>query len=136
MVFSSLAVISKTAISTAVLCFMGYCFYFDRKRRSDPNFKLKLRIKRQRARVQEQTTNAAIPTISDVTDQQDMPKLFMGEVELAKFYLNQGNVESGVEHLAYAVIISKGFPNVLYRTLPDHVFKLLIEKLRKLGTII
>ena len=24
------------------VCFIGYCFYFDRKRRSDPDFKRKL----------------------------------------------------------------------------------------------
>lgn len=27
----------------AGLCFLGYCIYFDKKRRSDPNFKQKLR---------------------------------------------------------------------------------------------
>jgi mitochondrial import receptor subunit TOM20 len=25
------------------LCFLGYCIYFDKKRRSDPDFKRKLR---------------------------------------------------------------------------------------------
>ena len=25
------------------LCFLGYCVYFDKKRRSDPDFKRKLR---------------------------------------------------------------------------------------------
>ena len=39
--------LSRTTISAvagaAVVGFLGYCVYFDRKRRSDPNFKKKLR---------------------------------------------------------------------------------------------
>lgn len=38
--------ISKTTVSIAVGVagiFVGYCFYFDRKRRSDPDFRKKLR---------------------------------------------------------------------------------------------
>lgn len=38
--------LSKTAMGIAAgagLCFLGYCVYFDRKRRSDPDFKRKLR---------------------------------------------------------------------------------------------
>ena len=31
------------AAAGAGLCFIGYCIYFDRKRRNDPNFKQKLR---------------------------------------------------------------------------------------------
>jgi len=36
----------NTAIAIAGLCgsaFIGYCIYFDKKRRSDPDFKKKLR---------------------------------------------------------------------------------------------
>lgn len=39
--------ISKTAIvaglGTAAVAFIGYCLYFDRKRRSDPEYKKKVR---------------------------------------------------------------------------------------------
>lgn len=38
--------ISKTAVSLAVGVagiFVGYCFYFDQKRRNNPDFKKKLR---------------------------------------------------------------------------------------------
>lgn len=39
--------ISKTALQIAAasagVVFVGYCIYFDRKRRSDPQFKQKLR---------------------------------------------------------------------------------------------
>ena len=36
------------AAAGAGLCFIGYCIYFDRKRRSDPNFKQKLRESKQK----------------------------------------------------------------------------------------
>ena len=38
--------LSKTAIGLAAgasIAFIGYCVYFDKKRRSDPDFKRKLR---------------------------------------------------------------------------------------------
>ena len=38
--------VSKAALGIAGVCgtlFLGYCLYFDRQRRSDPNFKKKLR---------------------------------------------------------------------------------------------
>ena len=31
------------AVAGVGVCFLGYCIYFDRKRRSDPDFKKKLR---------------------------------------------------------------------------------------------
>jgi hypothetical protein len=43
----NMTMVSKAAIGIAAgICgtlFIGYCIYFDRKRRSDPNFKRKLR---------------------------------------------------------------------------------------------
>jgi import receptor subunit TOM20 len=45
--FFGMAMVSKAVIGIAAgICgtlFIGYCIYFDRKRRSDPNFKKKLR---------------------------------------------------------------------------------------------
>lgn len=41
-----MTMISKAAVGIAVGIagiFVGYCFYFDQKRRSDPDFKKKLR---------------------------------------------------------------------------------------------
>jgi import receptor subunit TOM20 len=39
--------LSKTSIGIAAagagICFLGYCIYFDKKRRSDPDFRQKLK---------------------------------------------------------------------------------------------
>lgn len=44
---AGMTMMSKTAIGIAAgICgtiFLGYCIYFDRQRRSDPNFKKKLK---------------------------------------------------------------------------------------------
>lgn len=133
--------VSKTAISAAAagiagLCFVGYCIYFDRKRRSDPNFKSNLRKKRLMAKEHEQAARAAKSAFPDFTDQQAVQRFFLQEVQMGESYLEQGDVEKGVEHLANAVVVC-GQPtellNVLQRTLPERVFELLIKKLPELG---
>ena len=45
----SVAMISKTTLGMAagLVGVIGYCIYFDRKRRSDPNFKQKLKDSKQ-----------------------------------------------------------------------------------------
>lgn len=55
---------------------------------------------------------------------------------MGESYLEQGDVERGVEHLANAVVVC-GQPtellNVLQRTLPERVFELLVKRLPELG---
>ena len=47
---------SKSALGIAAagagICFIGYCIYFDHKRRHDPNFKEKLRERKCRVIIQ------------------------------------------------------------------------------------
>jgi len=133
--------VSKTAISAAAagiagLCFVGYCIYFDRKRRSDPHFKSNLRKKRLLAKEHELAARAAKSAFPDFTDQQAVQRFFLQEVQMGESYLEQGDAVRGVEHLANAVVVC-GQPtellNVLQRTLPDPVFEMLIKKLPELG---
>ena len=45
-----MTMLSRTTVGIAAVCgtlFMGYCIYFDKKRRSAPDFKKKLREKRK-----------------------------------------------------------------------------------------
>jgi import receptor subunit TOM20 len=41
--------IREAVVAVCGLAFLGYCIYFDRKRRSAPDFKKKLRERRKRA---------------------------------------------------------------------------------------
>ncbi|KAI4502410.1 hypothetical protein M0802_002322 [Mischocyttarus mexicanus] len=130
-----MTMISKAAMGIAVgiaSIFVGYCFYFDQKRRSDPDFKKKLR-ERRRARKQAQKASSKIP---DLKDHETVQKFFLQEVQLGEEMLMHGDVESGIEHLANAVAVC-GQPNhllqVLEKTLPPQIFNLLLQRIPSVG---
>ncbi|CAK9826187.1 Mitochondrial import receptor subunit TOM20 homolog [Anthophora retusa] len=126
-----MTMISKTAMGIAVGIagiFVGYCFYFDQKRRSDPDFKRKLRERRQ-ARKQNQDASIKIP---ELKDHDVIQRFFLQEVQLGEEMLSCGDVESGIEHLANAVAVC-GQPTqllqILQKTLPPLIFHALVERL-------
>ncbi|XP_011876289.1 PREDICTED: mitochondrial import receptor subunit TOM20 homolog [Vollenhovia emeryi] len=130
-----MTMISKTAVGIAVGIagiFVGYCFYFDQKRRSDPDFKKKLR-ERRKAKKQAQKASSKIP---DLRDHELVQKFFLQEVQLGEELLATGNVEEGVEHLANAVAVC-GQPaqllTVLQKTLPPPIFQTLVQRLPLVG---
>ncbi|XP_050404423.1 mitochondrial import receptor subunit TOM20 homolog [Patella vulgata] len=123
------------AAAGAGLCFLGYCVYFDHKRRSDPNFKQKLREKRRNANRKTKAPTAGTE-FPDLTNPEAMQRFFLQEVQLGEELLATGDIEGGVEHLSYAVAVC-GQPQqllqVLRQTLPPQVFSLLLEKLPSVG---
>ena len=72
---------SKLAIvaATAGAAFLGYCIYFDHKRRSAPDFKKKLREKRSKAKAGSGKKTAT--NLPDPRDSQAMQKFFLNEVK-------------------------------------------------------
>lgn len=132
-----MTMVSKTAIGIAAgICgtiFIGYCIYFDRKRRSDPNFKRKLRERRKERKLATKGSGTKLP---DLKDHEAVQTFFLQEVQLGEELLAQGDLEGGVEHLGNAVAVC-GQPNqllqVLQQTLPPQVFHLLIQRLPALG---
>ncbi|XP_011496042.1 PREDICTED: mitochondrial import receptor subunit TOM20 homolog isoform X2 [Ceratosolen solmsi marchali] len=130
--------ISKTVVSIAVGVagiFVGYCFYFDQKRRNDPDFKKKLR-ERRKAKKEAQKVTSKVPNLKD---HEAVQKFFIQEVEMGEELLAQGNMEGGTEHLANAVAVC-GQPHqlleVLQNALPAHVFHLILQRLPAVGQII
>ncbi|KAL6444506.1 hypothetical protein ACFW04_001973 [Cataglyphis niger] len=127
--------ISKAAVGIAVGIagiFVGYCFYFDQKRRSDPDFKKKLR-ERRKAKKQAQKASSKIP---DLRDHELVQKFFLQEVQLGEEMLACGEIEGGIEHLANAVAVC-GQPaqllTVLQKTLPPPIFQILVQRLPMVG---
>lgn len=122
------------AAAGAGLFFIGYCVYFDRKRRSDPNFKTKLREKRKLAK--QQKMRCETTKLPDLTNPEAMQKFFLSEVQKGEELLAEGNIEQGVEHLSNAVAVC-GQPqqllSVLQQTLPPQVFSMLVQKLPSVG---
>ncbi|GCB72796.1 hypothetical protein scyTo_0006475 [Scyliorhinus torazame] len=123
----------KTGAIAAGLCgaiFLGYCIYFDRKRRSDPEFKKRLRDRRRKQRLARE--RAGLSRLPDLKDAEAVQKFFLEEIQLGEELLAQGDYEKGVEHLTNAIAVC-GQPQqllqVLQQTLPPPVFQMLLTKL-------
>jgi len=132
-----MTMVSKAAIGIAAgICgtlFIGYCIYFDRKRRSDPDFK---KILRERRKARRATAKSAGTKLPDLKDHEAVQRFFLQEVQLGEELLALGDLEGGVEHLGNAVAVC-GQPNqllqVLQQTLPPQVFHLLLQRLPSVG---
>ncbi|CAN9499973.1 unnamed protein product [Ophioblennius macclurei] len=123
----------RTGAVVAGLCgalFVAYCVYFDRKRRSDPRFKEKLRERRRKVKVSSQSRE--LGKLPDLKDADAVQKYFLEEIQLGEELLAQGDFERGVDHLTNAIVVC-GQPQqllqVLQQTLPPPVFQMLLTKL-------
>lgn len=132
--------LSQTALTVAAagvgLCFLGYCVYFDRKRRSDPFFRQKLRERRRKAKQIVKSESKGSFEIPDLKDAEAVQRFFLQEVQLGEEMLASGDIENGVEHLGNAVAVC-GQPQqllqVLQQSLPAQVFQLLLMRLPLVG---
>jgi len=111
--------------------FIGYCVYFDRRRRSHPDFRKKLREKRK-AVAKASAKGGSGPTLPDFADQEAVQRFFLQEVQLGEELLATGDIQNGVEHLSLAVAVC-GQPHsllgVLQQTLPPQIYQLLLQNL-------
>ncbi|XP_018416811.1 PREDICTED: mitochondrial import receptor subunit TOM20 homolog [Nanorana parkeri] len=128
-----MVVVGKTSAIAAGVCgalFLGYCIYYDRKRRSDPNFKNRLREKRRKQKIAKE--RAGQSRLPDLKDAEAVQKFFLEEIQLGEELLAQGDFEKGVDHLTNAIAVC-GQPQqllqVLQQTLPPQVFQMLLTKL-------
>merc|ERR1712071_127638 len=121
------------------LGFLGYCIYFDQKRRRDPDFKKKLKRKREQWKQQKNSDSSESikSKLPDLKDQDAVQKFFMEEVHIGEELLAQGDHENCVKHLTNAIAVC-GQPQqllqVFQQMLPPAVFQMLLQNLAKLGT--
>uniref|UniRef100_A0A3Q0REE9 Uncharacterized protein n=1 Tax=Amphilophus citrinellus TaxID=61819 RepID=A0A3Q0REE9_AMPCI len=123
----------RTSVMVAGVCgvfFVAYCIYFDRKRRSDPRFKEKLRERRRKQKVSSE--KSALTKLPNLNDEEAVQKFFLEEIQLAEELLAQGELDTAVDHLTNAVAVC-GQPQqllqVLQQTLPPPVFQILLTRL-------
>ncbi|XP_024080573.1 mitochondrial import receptor subunit TOM20 homolog isoform X1 [Cimex lectularius] len=136
-----MTMVSKTALGIAAgifgTLFVGYCVYFDRQRRSDPNFKKKLKetslcliTGRKANKMKSQQKNQT--KFPDLANHEAIQAFFLHQVQLGEELLGQGDVDGGIEHLCNAVTIC-GQPNqileILQQTLPPNLFLTLLQRL-------
>ncbi|KAM7409017.1 hypothetical protein PAMA_002642 [Pampus argenteus] len=114
--------------------FIAYCVYFDRKRRSDPHFKKKIRERRRKHNVTNEKSGLAM--LPHLKDADAVHKFFLEEIQLGEELLSQGEFEKGVDHLTNAIAVC-GQPQqllqVFQQTLPSPVFQMLLTKLPSIG---
>ncbi|CAG9541061.1 unnamed protein product [Cercopithifilaria johnstoni] len=116
-----------TAAGIAAAAFIGYCIYFDHKRRSAPDYKQKIRELRRASAKNKQPTN--LPNPQNVTE---MQAFFLQEVQLGEELLADGHTDAGIEHLCNAITLC-GQPaqliQIFQQTLPNEHFTILLQKL-------
>ncbi|XP_042308950.1 TOMM20-like protein 1 [Sceloporus undulatus] len=109
------------------LAMLGYCLYFDRKRRGAPDFKRRLREKRRKENEKAKERDTKFRKLKDTAKLQDF---FLQEIQLAEQWLAIGEHTKSTEHLANAISVCT-HPNellkVLEQTLPPHVFEMLLH---------
>ncbi|XP_033639759.1 mitochondrial import receptor subunit TOM20 homolog [Asterias rubens] len=132
--------VSKTAVGIAAgiagTLVLGYCIYFDRKRRSDPLFRQKLKQRREKKNKENKNTtvsdSSATLQLPNLKDPESVQKFFLAQVQAGEELLSQGDLTAGTDCLCYAVAIC-GQPEhllqVLQQTLPPNVFDMLVHKL-------
>ncbi|XP_051833706.1 TOMM20-like protein 1 isoform X1 [Antechinus flavipes] len=111
------------------VAFLGYCVYFDKKRRSDPEFKRRLRDKR---RAEQQKAKERGVQDRESLKNEKLQEFFLQEVQMGELWLSRGEHKMGVEHLTNAILVC-GQPQkllqVFKQTLPPMVFDMLMRKL-------
>ncbi|XP_004370958.1 TOMM20-like protein 1 [Trichechus manatus latirostris] len=110
-----------------VVAFLGYCVYFDRKRRGDPAFKRSLRDKRRAEQPKAKERGAQLWDPANEKLQE-----LLHEVQMGELWLSRGEHRMGVEHLSNALLLC-GQPQELLKvfkvTLPPKVFEMLLHKI-------
>ncbi|XP_045863250.1 TOMM20-like protein 1 isoform X2 [Meles meles] len=111
------------------VAFLGYCVYFDRKRRGDPAFRRRLRDKR---RAQQRKAEGPGAQLWDPAKKEKLQELFLQEIRMGQLWLSRGECQLGVEHLSTALLVCgqpKELLKVFKHTLPPQVFEMLLHKI-------
>lgn len=85
------------------LGFLGYCVYFDHKRRSHPTYKDRVRARRELERTKQETEDDIV--LPPASDKRALEKFFVTEVEKGEELIQAGDYDRAVKHLSYAVVL-------------------------------
>ncbi|KAL5108844.1 hypothetical protein TcWFU_004384 [Taenia crassiceps] len=127
----------KVTLAGAVVGFLGYCIYFDRKRRGDPEFRTKLAKRRQARALAAQ--KAAMAVLPSMDDPRAVHRFFLEQIQQGENALSTGCIDEAVRHFAYAVVVC-GQPTqllqVLQQSLSPGVFSKLVASLPEVRKLV
>uniref|UniRef100_A0A0K8T1V5 Mitochondrial import receptor subunit TOM20 n=2 Tax=Lygus hesperus TaxID=30085 RepID=A0A0K8T1V5_LYGHE len=127
---------NNTTFATSLVfgaVFVMYCFYFDHKRRTDPNYRKRLKERRKARKQCAQRDDVQFP---DLRDYDAVLMFLLQEVKKGEDALGRGDDSRGVEHLANAVAVCGQpykFLMVLQETLTPDIFNRLLDRLPALS---
>ncbi|XP_034479923.1 mitochondrial import receptor subunit TOM20 homolog [Drosophila innubila] len=138
-------------VGAAGALLLGYCLYYDQKRRSDPNYKRKVRQRRQKSNRltpmamggggggMEIRSEGQINILHDpfeMSDHEIVQHYFQNEIKMGEELFRQGKLDEGLVHLANATMLCAQ-PVALMETmkvaLPDPIFNMLLTKLPEIN---
>ncbi|CAF1220482.1 unnamed protein product [Adineta ricciae] len=114
--------------------FVGYCFYFDQKRRSAPEFREKLKAKRKKQKQHGPTSSDSLTVDSSNPD--EMRRYFLEQIQQGEDCLSRGDLDNGVDHLAKAVAVCsqpQSLLSLFQQTLPPELFQEIIMRLPRVA---
>ncbi|XP_026525974.1 TOMM20-like protein 1 [Notechis scutatus] len=132
------------------LALLGYCVYFDRKRRNATDFKQRLRESKSRGREscrpcgplpasgrrqrrkEQKKAKEYEAELHKLKESEEVQEFFLQEIQLGELWLTKGEQKKSVEHLINAISVCAQ-PNqliqVLEQTLPPQVFEMLVHSI-------
>lgn len=97
---------------------LGYCAYFDHKRRNDPNYRDNVRARREQQKIDaENRDRIELPPLDD---QEAVQKFIVSKMEAGEEFIQAGDIDRGANYLAYAIALCPQ---------PDQVIKYMRETL-------
>ncbi|XP_020798599.1 mitochondrial import receptor subunit TOM20 homolog [Drosophila serrata] len=114
----------KIVAAVTGLVFLGYCVYFDKKRRSDPDFKRKLHERRSR--------RPAPKSGPGDLNEKDMEMFFLDQMQRGQSLINNGDIDAGLDHLIRAIFVCNQpakLLQVLQSTLPPQIATMMLIKM-------
>ncbi|TDG39286.1 hypothetical protein AWZ03_014293 [Drosophila navojoa] len=118
---------------TAGAILLGYCIYYDRKRRSDPNYKRKVHERRQQVNT---LPSVYQPTsrlnLSELNNHEVVQHYFQNQIKLAEDLFRQAKLDMGMVHLANAIMVCAqpvALMEAMKVALPERIYNMLLTKL-------
>ncbi|XP_041452319.1 mitochondrial import receptor subunit TOM20 homolog [Drosophila obscura] len=129
------------ALGTAGALFLGYCFYFDRKRTSAPDYKKKVHERRRLAAKQRLSDGGraelgGAAAGNEEADQLEMQLRFLDEVQRGEGLIKEGRVDEGLTHLCTAIMLCANpgsLLEMLQANLPESLFRPLMMRLTEMS---
>lgn len=108
---------------------LAYCIYFDHKRRNAPDYREKVKARRERQRKERDDDNIELPPNDD---KEAIEKFFVREIEMGEELIQAGEVDRAVKHISYAIVFCPQPQSLLQymkEVLPPSAYVKLVENL-------